>query len=163
MSVELTPMGTRGFEMPRLPRLMLKPMFGLLVIIFHLFGNRMRVLGAPLLLLTTVGARSGTPRRTVLGWFPDGDDAWLIVASYGGSARHPAWYFNLARHPDEVRIEMRGRSFRVQPESLRGAEREAAWQRIAAQSPGYAAYQQKTDRMIPIVRLKAVREPAPQF
>ncbi|MBI3971316.1 MAG: nitroreductase family deazaflavin-dependent oxidoreductase [Chloroflexi bacterium] len=63
-------------------------------------------MGAPLLLLTTVGAKTGKTRRTVLGWFPDGDKSWLVVASYAGAARHPAWYFNLAKNPDKVWIEV---------------------------------------------------------
>jgi deazaflavin-dependent oxidoreductase (nitroreductase family) len=110
-----------------------------------------------LLLLTTIGARTGEVRRTVLGWFPDGDESWLVVASNAGAATHPAWYFNLARHPDRAWIDLDGRTRRVWPQSLRGAEREAAWQRIVARSPGYGTYQEKTDRQIPIVRLRATQ------
>lgn len=50
--------------------------------------------------MTTVGAMTGERRETPVAWFPDGDQAWLIVASLGGSARNPGWYHNLAAHPD---------------------------------------------------------------
>lgn len=154
VTVEVTRAGTRGREMPRLPRPLLNAMLGLTVMFYRLFGKRARVQGAPLLLLTTVGARSGKVRRTVLGWFPDDGEGRLVVASFAGSARHPAWYFNMAKHPDQVWIEVGGRKVKVQAELLKGAEREAAWRGIAAQSPGYAAYQQQTDRELPVVRLR---------
>jgi deazaflavin-dependent oxidoreductase (nitroreductase family) len=157
MAVELTPKGTRGAQIPRMPRPLMNAMMGLSVAFYRLLGGRVRVQGAKLLLLTTVGARSGKTRRTVLGWFPDGDDSRLVVASNTGAASHPAWYFNMARNPDKVWIEVGKRKLKVRPESLKGAEREAAWRRIAAQSPGYAAYQEKTDREIPVIRLR----PAP--
>jgi deazaflavin-dependent oxidoreductase (nitroreductase family) len=141
--------------MPKLPRPLLIAMLGLSVIFYRLFGNRVRVLGAPLLLLTTTGARSSKRRRTLLGWFADEtDESWLVVASYAGSARHPAWYLNMARCPDEVWIEVGNRKLKVRPESLKGAEREATWRRIVSQSPGYGAYQHKTDREMPIIRLR---------
>jgi deazaflavin-dependent oxidoreductase (nitroreductase family) len=122
--------------------------------IFRLFGNRMRIQGLPLLLLTTVGARTGKQRQTTLTWFEDGEDARLIVASAAGSAKHPGWYFNLARNPDKVWIEVGKRRIKVRPESLKGAERAEAWRRIVALAPGYGGYEEKTDREIPIVRLR---------
>lgn len=154
MTVELTPNGTRGAERPKIPHPVIQVFNWLSVTAFHRFGTRLRVQRAPVLLLTTVGAKSGQVRQTMLCWFADGDDAWLIVASAGGSARHPAWYRNLAANPDKIWIEVGKRKLKVRPESLRGDEREAAWQRIVTQSPGYATYQQKTDRVIPIVRLR---------
>jgi deazaflavin-dependent oxidoreductase (nitroreductase family) len=153
MAVELTPNGTRGRERPALPRPLMKAAVGLNIVFFRLLGRRVRVMRAPLLLLTTVGARSGRERRVTLGWFPDGKNVRLVVASAGGSAKHPAWYINMAKNPDKVWIEVGRRRLRVRPESLKGAEREAAWRRILSQSPGYGAYQEKTDRAIPIVRL----------
>lgn len=166
MTVELTPRGTRGWEPPRLLRPLMGTMTRMQVRLFHRFGDRMRVQGRPVLLLTTIGAKTGKVRQGVLCWFPDGDDSasdtsdgdasWLVVASGAGSARHPAWYVNLARHPDRVSIELGGRQITVTPESLRGAERAAAWRHVVALAPGYAAYEQKTDREIPVVRLRAV-------
>ncbi len=146
MTLELTPKGTRGSEMPRLPPPLMNVMRGLMVGLARLAGN-----GA--VILTTVGARTGRPHTVALGRFPDGEDAFLVVASNGGSARHPAWYINMAKNPNQVWAEVGKRKLKVRPQLLKGAERQAAMQRVIAASPGYAAYQQKTDREIPIVRL----------
>jgi deazaflavin-dependent oxidoreductase (nitroreductase family) len=149
MAVELTPRGTRGARLPNLPGPLKTVTLGL----FYVFQ---RLRGMRLLDLTTIGAKSGQRRTVPLQWFPDGKDAWLIVASLGGASQHPAWYINLAKNPDQVWITLGKRTVRVTPESLKGAEREVAWQRIVRESPGYAAYQEKTDREIPVVRLRAV-------
>src|SRR5580658_4077357 len=105
--------------------------------------------GMDLLYLTTVGAKSGQKRQSTVTRFADGEDAWLIIASSGGSATNPAWYHNLAAHPDQVWIEFGGSELRVIPAQLQGEEREQAWQRITKAQPRYASYQQKTDREIP--------------
>ncbi|MSQ22358.1 MAG: nitroreductase family deazaflavin-dependent oxidoreductase [Dehalococcoidia bacterium] len=157
MSVELTPNGSRGAGMDKLPRPLVKAMFRLGFAIYLLLGGRMRIQGAYPLVLTTVGAKSGKMRKTLLGWFPDGDNAWLVVASFDGSAMHPAWYVNMAKNPDSVWMELGKLKLKVQAESLKCAEREEAWGRVVSRSPGYAAYQKKTDREIPVVRLR----PAP--
>jgi deazaflavin-dependent oxidoreductase (nitroreductase family) len=121
---------------------------------FHrLTGSKMS--GRPLLYLTTVGARSGQHRTAVVMPFPEGDDAWLIVASRGGTADHPAWFYNLAKHPDQVEIEFEGRKTAVTPRRLEGEERATAWERITRERPGFSAYERKTDREIPVVRLTA--------
>ena len=157
MSVEVTPRGTRGFEPPKLPRPLMSAMMGLGIFAHRVLGDRMRVMGRPLLLLKTVGARSGETRTTPLGWFPDSTEgSWLVVASFGGAARHPAWFLNMARNPDKVWVEIGKRKLQVQPESLSGTDRAEAWQRIVSLAPGYAGYQQKTDRGIPVVRLRPV-------
>ena len=85
-------------------------------------------------------------------------DRWLVVASNGGSARHPGWFLNLAKQPDRVWIAKGKRRIKVRPETLGGAEREQAWQNITSLAPGYAKYLQTADRTIPIVRLTAVEE-----
>jgi deazaflavin-dependent oxidoreductase (nitroreductase family) len=126
------------------------------VAFFRLLGRRARVQGRPLLLLTTVGANSGKRRQATLGWFddePPSADTWLVVASKGGSATHPGWFVNLARRPKDVTIEIDGQKISVEPQSLEGAERERAWERIAAVAPGYGKYAVTTDREIPVVRL----------
>ena len=145
--------------MPRFPGPLKTVFLALGVLIFRLLGGRMRVKGRPLLMLTTVGAKSGQLRRTTLGWFPDEDDrhdSWLVVASNGGAAQHPLWYVNLAKHPEHASIAIGQRTFRVRAESLRGDARERAWDRVVSLSPGYGDYQDKTDRQIPIVRLTAL-------
>lgn len=172
MAVDVTPRGTRGWEPPRLLRPLMGPMTRLQVRLFHRFGGRMRVQGRPVLLLTTLGAKTGKVRQTVLCWFPDlggghvdtadtadtadGATSWLVVASAAGAAKHPAWYVNLARHPDRASIELGGRQVKVAPQSLRDAERAEAWRQVVALAPGYATYATKTDREIPIIRLRAV-------
>src|ERR1700681_3746579 len=63
-------------------------------------------MGLPVILLTTVGAKTGKEHTHILGGFPDGPDAWLVVASKGGAATHPAWFINLAKNPDKVWIQV---------------------------------------------------------
>lgn len=112
-----------------------------------------RFKGMDLLILHTAGRRSGQPRQSPLSWFADGADAWLIVASGGGS-RHPDWYVNLMARPEKASIELPGGDTRpVTPARLDGADRARAWQRITAAQPRYAKYQRKTDREYPLVRL----------
>jgi len=118
-----------------------------------------KMMGFPVLLLTTVGARTGLERTHVLGGFTDGEDAWLIVASKGGAATHPDWFINLARNPDKVWIEVGNQKLRVTPEALKGREREEALARVAAVAPRYAGYQKKTDREIPVIRLTPATGP----
>jgi deazaflavin-dependent oxidoreductase (nitroreductase family) len=152
MSVMVTPSGTRGVTFP-IPRRLMAVLARIPVALQRLSGGRLKMHGQPLLLLTTVGARTGQPRTSMVAQFPESDGSTLIVASFGGAAKHPAWYFNLAKHPDQVFIDRNGGRIRVQPISLSGAEREAAWQQIVRTAPGFAEYQRKTDREIPVVRL----------
>jgi deazaflavin-dependent oxidoreductase (nitroreductase family) len=106
------------------------------------------------LVLTTIGRNSGVERTTpVMGWAPGEDGSWLIVAAANGGARNPAWYHNIAAQPDKVQIETPGRSVAMIAEQLHGTERDQAWRQIAAASPRFAKYQQKTDRELPIIRL----------
>ncbi|MFI6502860.1 nitroreductase family deazaflavin-dependent oxidoreductase [Nonomuraea typhae] len=115
-------------------------------------------MGMDVLILHTVGRRSGQPRETPLAWFADDADGWLIVAS-GGEARHPDWHLNLMGHPGRASIELPGRpAVAVTPQVLDGAERERAWKDIAAAQPRYAKYQGKSERAYPIVRLTPRRE-----
>jgi deazaflavin-dependent oxidoreductase (nitroreductase family) len=76
-----------------------------------------------------------------------------VIASAGGSAHHPAWYHNIAAHPDQVWVEFGGRQLRVTANQLDADARERAWQRIIQLHPRYAGYQRKTDRAIPVIRL----------
>lgn len=116
-------------------------------------GGRGQFMGMDVLILHTVGRRSGQPRQSPLAWFADGDDAWLIVASGGGS-QHPDWYVNLMAHPGRASIELPAAdAVPVQPQRLDGAAREQAWQRIVAAQPRYEKYQRKSDREYPVIRL----------
>ncbi len=110
-------------------------------------------MGFDALVLTTVGARSGAERVNPVGWFPGRDGSWLIVAPAAGAAGNPAWYYNIAAHPDKVQIELEGRKIPVTAEQLHGTEREEAWRQITAAAPRFAGYQRKTDRELPVIRL----------
>lgn len=115
--------------------------------------GRGKFMGMDVLILNTVGRRSGEPRETPVAWFADGEDARLVVASGGGS-QNPDWYTNLMAHPDRASMELPGRdAVPVAPQRLDGADRAEAWQRIAAAQPRIAKYQSKSDREYPVVRL----------
>ena len=122
---------------------------------FAFYRNR-SFAGGKVLSLHTIGARTGEPRRTTVAYFKDGDRAWLVVASAAGTARNPSWLFNLARHPDDVEIEIGHERYRVTARTLEGAERAAAWERITREMPQFKDYETKTDRAIPVVRLSAI-------
>jgi deazaflavin-dependent oxidoreductase (nitroreductase family) len=111
------------------------------------------MMGFPTVLLTTIGARTEHERTHVLGGFEDGHEAWIIVASKGGAATHPAWFINLAKKRDQVWLEVGNRKLKVRPQLLRGSEREAALAKVVAIAPRYGKYQLNTDREIPVIRL----------
>lgn len=113
-----------------------------------------KLMGLDLLFLSTVGRKSGERRETPVAWFPDGEDAWLIVASALGSRSDPDWYYNLAAHPEDVSIELPGQgTSHVTAEQLEGSMRTEAWRSIVLSQPRYAKYQAKTDRVLPVIRL----------
>jgi deazaflavin-dependent oxidoreductase (nitroreductase family) len=116
-------------------------------------GGRGKFMGMDVLILHTVGRHSGQPRETPVAWFADADGARLVVASGGGS-QHPDWHANLMAHPDRASIELPGSdALPVTPHRLAGADRERAWQRIAAAQPRYGKYQSKSEREYPVIRL----------
>jgi len=115
-----------------------------------------RMMKFPVVLLTTKGAKTGAERITALGGFQDGDNAWLIVASKGGSKTHPAWLNNMIKHPDDIWLEVGKRKMKVHAASLRGVERDEAYRRVAAMAPRYGEYPKKTDRVIPVIRLTPI-------
>lgn len=115
--------------------------------------RRGRTMGMDALVLRTIGRTSGVERVTPVAWFPAAEGGWLIVASANGAAQHPAWYHNLAAHPDRATIEVAGRTVKVTPEELHGSERAEAWQQVITAAPRFAAYEKKTDRQLPVIRL----------
>ena len=143
--------GTRGARQPggRLLRLMNS-------VITRRIRKGARLMGGTNgLVLTTIGRKSGEQRSTPLVWFPGADGSWLIVASAAGAPRNPAWYYNIAAHPDRVQIEIGGRRIPVTAAQLHGEERETAWRAITSASARFVKYQQQTDRELPIIRLTA--------
>ena len=155
MAFEKTPRGTHGTNMPSFVTPVMKFMNNQMMKRFRRSGASGKMMGMDALVLTTIGAKSGQRRETLLGSFPDGDGAWLIVASAGGATANPAWYHNLAAHPDQVQVEAGGKTVNVTATQLSGQERDAAWQRVTAAQPRYAGYEKKTDRVIPVIRLTA--------
>ncbi|MER5503770.1 nitroreductase/quinone reductase family protein [Streptomyces sp. NPDC002766] len=115
---------------------------------------------ARLLLLTTTGARTGTPHTTPVGYLPDGAGRVLVIASAGGSDRHPDWYRNLLAHP-QVGVDSGVFRYEARAFVLDGEERERAWARAVEADAGWAAYQRKTERLIPVVALQEIGRPGP--
>ncbi|MFH8617523.1 nitroreductase/quinone reductase family protein [Streptomyces sp. NPDC017979] len=111
--------------------------------------------GSRLLLLTTTGARSGTRHTTPVAYLPDGGERVLVIASAGGAPRHPAWYHNLLANP-QVTVEDGVFTYEAEATVLTGEERDRAFARAVETSDGWAAYQAKTDRVIPVVALRSI-------
>ena len=108
--------------------------------------------GAPLLLLTTRGKKTGRWRRTAL-IFGQADGNYLVVASMGGAPKHPAWYLNLTAHP-EVYLQVYDRKVKATARTARPEEKPDLWGRMVEIWPDYADYQLKTEREIPVVVLE---------
>jgi deazaflavin-dependent oxidoreductase (nitroreductase family) len=116
--------------------------------------------GGRLLLLTTTGARSGAPRTTPLGYLPDGVGRVLVIASAGGAPKHPAWFRNLVAHP-RVTVESGAFKYEADAVVLEGDERDAAFARAVEADPGWAEYEAKSGRTLPVVALVQVAEGPP--
>ena len=111
--------------------------------------------GAPLLLLHTTGAKSGEPRTNPMMYMAV-DDGWAVFASYAGLDVNPAWFHNLKAHPDvaiEVGTDGEVETIDVHARVLTPQEREPVWAEQKRRYPGFADYETKTDRVIPVVLL----------
>ncbi|MBB2948260.1 deazaflavin-dependent oxidoreductase (nitroreductase family) [Actinoplanes lutulentus] len=117
--------------------------------------------GARLVLLTTAGARSGRPHTVPLGYLPDGGERVLVIASAGGSPRHPAWFHNVLAHP-RVTVEDGTFTYDAAATVLSGAERDDAFARAVEQDSGWADYERQSGRTLPVVALAAIPGP-PRF
>jgi deazaflavin-dependent oxidoreductase (nitroreductase family) len=111
--------------------------------------------GASLVLMTTVGARSGVERTTPVVYFTDADRIY-VIASAGGSTKHPAWYHNLTAHP-ELTVEVGAETYRAKANPVTDdSERDRLFANAVAQMPGFAEYEKTANRRIPIVHLDRV-------
>ena len=110
-----------------------------------------RLVNNDMLLLTTVGRRTGKPHTIPLLYLRDGDDL-AIVASWGGRDNHPEWYLNLEAEP-AVEIQVLGNRMQKSARTASPAERARLWPQVLDAYDGYATYQSRTDREIPIVLL----------
>jgi deazaflavin-dependent oxidoreductase (nitroreductase family) len=110
--------------------------------------------GAPLLLLHTVGARTGQQRVNPVMYRPV-DGGYAVFASKGGAPTNPDWYYNLLAHP-RVTAEIGTGTLELQARVAGGEEREQIWSAHKAANPGFAEYERKTTRQIPVVILQPV-------
>jgi deazaflavin-dependent oxidoreductase (nitroreductase family) len=110
--------------------------------------------GRPIILLTTVGAKSGKLRKTPL-MRVEHEGEYAVVASLGGAPRHPVWYWNLVKHP-QVELQDGAEKHDYVAREVFGDEKAIWWERAVATWPDYAKYQEKTDRQIPVFVLTRV-------
>jgi deazaflavin-dependent oxidoreductase (nitroreductase family) len=110
--------------------------------------------GADLLLLTTTGAKSGQPRVSPLAYFRI-DGKLIIIGSFAGAPVNPAWVHNLRANPG-AHVEVGTDSFDVTARELPAAQRDELFDKVAAAAPGFAEYQSKTSRVIPLFELQPV-------
>ena len=115
--------------------------------------------GAPILLLTTRGRRSGEP-RTIPIIFTAYDGGYVIVASKGGSPTHPKWYLNLMSEP-RAQVQVKADKFSVVARTADSPERERIWAEAVKVWPSYDIYQSRTSRVIPVVVLEPVGQNKP--
>jgi len=112
-------------------------------------ANTLRDTGLPVAIFTTRGNKSGKIRKTPL-MRVEHDGAYAMVASQGGSPKHPVWYHNLKADPEALTVQDGPEPFDARARELSGEEREVWWERAVAAYPPYAEYQKKTDRLIPV-------------
>jgi deazaflavin-dependent oxidoreductase (nitroreductase family) len=109
--------------------------------------------GMPVVILTTTGRKTGQKRTTMLTSPINDEHRVVLVASYGGDDRHPAWFLNLRDNPD-VELELRGNKRAMRARVASADEKAELWPQVVAAHKGYAQYQTKTDRDIPLVILE---------
>ena len=125
--------------------------------LYRVSGGRIggRVVGMPVLMLTTMGRKSGAPRTSVLTYLPKGR-ASVVFASNAGEPRHPAWWLNLVADPHAT-VQRGQEVVPVIAREAEGEERARLWDEVVRAYEGYAEYERRTTRRIPVV----VLEPAP--
>jgi deazaflavin-dependent oxidoreductase (nitroreductase family) len=121
---------------------------------YRLTGGRIgrRLVGNDMLLLTTRGIKTGSPHTVPLLYLRDDDDL-IVIASWGGRRYHPHWYANLVADPGGA-VQVSGKRWKVNADPMEEDERRQWWPRIVKAYHGYADYQARTDRPIPVVRLR---------
>lgn len=124
-----------------------------------LLGSKWRVgsafpRGIPVLLLTTIGRKSGQPRTAPLLFIEDGERV-VVVASQGGLPEDPLWYKNLKANP-ECEVQIKRKKMKMRARTASPEEREALWPKLVAHYPDFASYDAWTDRVIPVVILEPI-------
>jgi F420H(2)-dependent quinone reductase len=116
-------------------------------------GNDLR--GRPIIVLTSVGARTGKLRKTAL-MRVEHDGLYAVVASMGGAPKHPVWYYNLKKEP-HVELQDGATKLDYLAREVSDAEKTTWWARAVETWPDYARYQARTDRQIPVFVLEPIR------
>ncbi len=111
--------------------------------------------GLPVVMLTTIGAKTGQPRTVPLVAIPDGENI-ILIASYFGNQHHPAWYYNLIAQPEAILTDHQHSGSCLAREAI-DAERDRYWQRAVKVYAGYEAYKRRAKRLIPIMLLTPKR------
>lgn len=119
-------------------------------------ANTLRDTGLPIIIVTTLGNKSGSVRKTPL-MRVEHDGLYALVASQGGAPTHPVWYYNVVAEPESVEIQDGPAPFSVAVHEALGDEYALWWERAVAAFPPYADYQKKTERIIPV--FVAARKP----
>lgn len=124
--------------------------------IYRWTGGRVggKLANLPVLLLRTVGRKSGQRRENGLTYLP-WDDAFVVIASVLGEPKNPAWYHNLLANPD-VEIQVGSENIAVRAEEAEGDERERLWASLIAESDEYTDYKDRAGRRIPVMILKRI-------
>ena len=122
--------------------------------LYRISGGRLlgELVGMKVLLLTTTGAKSGAQRTTALTYL-EADGGYVVIGSFLGEPRHPAWVHNLRAH-SRATVQVGSRQLSVAAREARGDERARLWQQLVALQPDYRAYESRTDREIPVVVLE---------
>jgi deazaflavin-dependent oxidoreductase (nitroreductase family) len=125
---------------------------------FRMHGGSVggRYEGAPLLLLTTTGKKSGKPRTTPLRYMPVGSRL-IVFAANAGTPVHPDWYYNLLKHPYTI-VEINNQAFAAHAVVITGEERERLLAQHIQEYPHFAAYQATTSRKIPVIALEQIKQ-----
>ncbi len=134
--------------------IVMKPMSRINTWIYRLSGGKVGgrwLRGAPILLLTTIGRKSGEPRVAPLLYLRDGEKV-VVVASKGGMSKHPLWYRNLEANPD-VEIEIGRERTKMLARRASDQEKAALWPRLIEMYRDYDDYQARTERNIPVIIL----------
>ena len=123
--------------------------------VYNVSGGRIggSGLGMPVVILTTIGRKSGQPRDTMLTAPIDEEDRVVVVASWGGDDRHPQWFRNIEANPD-VELTLRNKKRKMRAHVASPEERAELWPRVTRDHANYAAYQRRTEREIPLVVLE---------
>jgi F420H(2)-dependent quinone reductase len=126
--------------------------------VYRATGGRVggRIVGGPVLLLTTTGRKSGKKRTVPLLYLDDGENL-VLVASNGGAPVHPTWWLNLRANP-EATVEVGREKLRVRAEEASPREKERLWPKLVEMYGGYETYRRRTDREIPVVLMKPIGE-----